>query len=147
MSPPGYKRPSHGAQGSVSVRHTRAQRPCDARAQPPHIRTHENVTRTTRKCYVLRSRNHPPSRKLASKNVYAHNYSCKQVVTLRGFLIQGEIKREVLRTAARPSINWDQIAILEFFFPYPAVAPVAYFLRHRSVVNHASCSRESFLFR
>ena len=49
---------------------------------------------------------------------------CKQVLTLRGFLIQGEIKREVLRTAAQPSTNWDRIAILEFFFLHPAVAPL-----------------------
>ena len=82
------------------------------------------MTRTTRTCYVLRSQNHLPSRKLASKILYAHNSSCKQVFTLRGFLIQGEIKREVLRTAAQPSTNWDRIAILKFFFLHPAVAPL-----------------------
>ena len=93
-------------------------------AQCPHIWRHQDVTRTTRTCYVLRSQNHLPSRKLASKKLYAHNSSCKQVFTLRGFLIQGEIKREVLRTATQPSTNWDWIAILKIFFLHPAVVPL-----------------------
>ena len=32
-------------------------------------------------------------------------------------MIQGEIKRDVLQTAAQPSTNWDRIAILKKFLP------------------------------
>ena len=68
--------------------------------------------------------------------LYAHNSSCEQVFTLRGFLIQGEILREkFLRTAARPSTNWDRIRHPQIFLPASRGCSLAYLLRHRSVVD------------
>ena len=126
MIPPGYKGSSHGAQGSVSVRHTHSQRPYVARAlsvRAPHARAasahrdapgcdahHKNML-----CVAL-------VKTSAIKKASVEIFICSQFFVQAGFILKrlfdsGRDKERSFRTSAQPSTNWDRIAILKFFLP------------------------------
>ena len=155
MIPPGYKGSSNGAQGSASVRHTCSQRLYAARTlsvRAPHARTasahpdapgcdahHENML-----CVAL-------AKISAIKKASFEKFICSQFFVQAGFYLKrlfdsGRDKERCFANCRPAKYKLGSDRHPQNFRPASRGCSLAYLLRHRSVVDHASRSQERFPF-